>query len=868
MSIYRGVGGSGNATDDATIAEVSQLASQAATSAANAANSATSAASSASGASSSATSAANSASAAASSASNAASSASSAAGSVSLAASEADDAEASALAAAASASAASSSASSALSSANTAASARDAAEVYKDAAEAAETGAETAYANTLAIYGDTTDVAAAVAAASSSASAASSSASAAAGSASAASTSATNAANSAVAALDSQNAAAGSASAASATASNITALFNDLDAVNTAVELSEGYKNDAGASAVAAALSEDNAAISETNAANSATQAAASAASASAIVLGVSSGLPSIAPTLNLDFANTETLDPRITFTRASTATVYDGKTVAKAEENLLLRSQEFNETAWVKTDTTVSTNNAVAPDGSTTAETLTASAANGTTLQTVTAVAGDYTFSVWLRRVTGTGNIDISAHSGGTWATQSITSSWVRYTVTQTLTAGSQTPGIRIVASGDAIEVWGAQLEQRSSVTAYTPTTTQPITNYIPVLQTAAAGVARFDHNPVTGESLGLLIEEQRTNLLLRSEDFSTTWTNTNSIEQTDVVISPSGTQTADLLQADAATTNSAREFSQNVNGTVSVAHTFSVYAKARNSNFLALTLRNQAAAANACSAEFNLSTGTISRAATNNGNATGATASITNVGNGWYRCTVSGVADTSGTQFTLILNGRTTTNSVIVAANTELCYLWGAQLEAGAFATSYIPTVASQVTRSADAASMTGTNFSSWYRQDEGSFFAEWVAGARTTFINPFSAGSTVTNGGLINIRRGSTGNVGANVTDGTVIQANMAIITGASVAGTTYKGSLSYKVNDFAGVANGGTVLTDTSGTVPSTIGTLVIGNGWNNSSATPSSNEYLSGHIRKIAYYPIRCTNSQLQALTAV
>jgi hypothetical protein len=87
---------------------------------------------------------------------------------------------------------------------------------------------------------------------------------------------------------------------------------------------------------------------------------------------------PTIRPSLLLDFANTKTLDPRITFTRASTGTYYDGKTVAKAEENLLLQSQTFDNASWVKDNATVTANSTTAPDGTTTAETFTPTVTNG----------------------------------------------------------------------------------------------------------------------------------------------------------------------------------------------------------------------------------------------------------------------------------------------------------------------------------------------------------------------------------------------------------------------------------------------------------------------------------------------------------
>ena len=140
---------------------------------------------------------------------------------------------------------------------------------------------------------------------------------------------------------------------------------------------------------------------------------------------------------------------------------------VLRSRYNLLTFSEQFDNAAWTKSSVTVTANTDTAPNGTLTADTLAATGANGTTLGSLVLVAGSYTFSVWLRRKTGTGNIDISAHSGGTWVTQTITSSWARYTVTQTLTAGTRTPGIWIVTSGDEVYAWGAQLLTAADQTA-----------------------------------------------------------------------------------------------------------------------------------------------------------------------------------------------------------------------------------------------------------------------------------------------------------------------------------------------------------------------------------------------------------------
>lgn len=131
---------------------------------------------------------------------------------------------------------------------------------------------------------------------------------------------------------------------------------------------------------------------------------------------------------------------------------------VLSARYNLLTKTQELDAAEWIRSSLTA-TDGATDPNGGSTAETLTATGANGTVTQSLTAAGAEHIFSVWLRRKTGTGNVDITCNSGGTWVTQSITSSWARYSVTQTLTAGSRTPGIRIVTSGDEVEAWGADL-------------------------------------------------------------------------------------------------------------------------------------------------------------------------------------------------------------------------------------------------------------------------------------------------------------------------------------------------------------------------------------------------------------------------
>ena len=603
--------------------------------------------------------------------------------------------------------------------------------------------------------------------------------------------------------------------------------------------------------------------------------------------MSLSNNFPIDRPTLNLNFARTKLLDPRITFTRTTTAKYYNGVTTAKAEENLLLRSQEFENNIWALGNVTLSTNAAAAPDGTTTADELTETATtaqhNISQIQPVT-TGLPYTFSVFVKNTdvnyvqlmfpsaqfgaTAYANFDISTGVTGTvgaTATATITAvagSYYRISITATSTAtGSATCYITAITSDTAARfesylgtgkkffLWGAQIEQRSSVTAYTPTTDQPITNYIPVLQTAAAGQSRFDHNPVTGESLGLLIEEQRTNLALRSEEFDNgvVWSKTRSSVEANIVVAPSGALTADRLLEDT-TASATHVCNTDINVTSGTSYTFSIYAKPDGRTSLRLQL-NTAGFADNCFATFNISTGVIS---TTSG---GATATITAVGNGWYRCSVTATADaTVSTPIQIFLDNG---SGVAYTGNGYSgIYLWGAQLEAGAFPTSYIPTVAATVTRNADAASMTGANFSSWYRADEGTLYGEGIGAFSSGALATINTSTSFSN--MIVIGSLNSTNEAFRVFANGAAQTDI----GTLLLNTNYKLSLGYARNNVAGSINGAAVLTDTSVIVPSVgMDTLQIGRQWN-------SNMQLGGTIKKLAYYPTRCTNAQLQALTTV
>ena len=381
-------------------------------------------------------------------------------------------------------------------------------------------------------------------------------------------------------------------------------------------------------------------------------------------------------------------------------------------------------------------------------------------------------------------------------------------------------------------------------------------------VLQTAATDVPRFDHNPLTGESLGLLVEEQRTNLVLRSEEFdNASWVKASSTVTANTGSAPDGATTANTFTR---TTTGPNYVTQNFTKAASVIqYTYSVFAKQSVGNFCAIRL--QGTYPSRVDVVFNLSSATISTAATVFGSFTGPSASITPYANGWYRLTVTGTSDAT---VGLAIHASFNSNGAVIDGNdsvsTSAGLLWGAQLEAGAFATSYTPTTTAAATRNADVAQITGTNFSSWYRQDEGTVFIE----TQLPSVATVAAGRTalsISNGTFderIRITASSTASPFADaivVRSSATSQASFST-TGSAVGTTPRRIALAVKADDFAAAATGSiSVVSDNSGAMPTGQTTLTIG-------ADVSSTSHLSGTIRRLTYWPQRLDNATLQAIT--
>jgi hypothetical protein len=361
------------------------------------------------------------------------------------------------------------------------------------------------------------------------------------------------------------------------------------------------------------------------------------------------------------------------------------------------------------------------------------------------------------------------------------------------------------------------------------------------------AVDTPRFDYNPVTLICKGLLIEESRTNLFTYSEDF-TGWTFSQASVVSSAVISPANDLTTTKLLENTATAQ--HLVRKSISVTSGTSYTVSIYAQKAERDWLYIVGGGNAGAP---SAYFDLTNGVVGTVGS------GTVATISDAGNGFYRCTISKAATVTGSALFSFApatgNGGASYAGNDPSTDPTGIYIWGAQLEAGAFPTSYIPTTTAQVTRTADVATMTGTDFSDWFNASEGTFVATAtvpaITGLNMRFIsaNDGTSSNRIDLSGITNtqLRVVNSGSVQASVTSGSI----------ASYQERTSVGA--YKANSFATATNADAISVATSGTVP-TVDQLYIGR------ATVSSATYCNGTIKQINYWQQRLTDNEVVAFS--
>lgn len=399
------------------------------------------------------------------------------------------------------------------------------------------------------------------------------------------------------------------------------------------------------------------------------------------------------------------------------------------------------------------------------------------------------------------------------------------------------------------------------NNLITFTRSTTGTYVGSDGLIKTAAVNEPRFDHNPLTRESLGLLIEEARTNTVTYSQDFSNAaWGKTNTTITSNAVVGLDGATTAAKL-VESATTGIHTIQTGVVWDTYK---SCTLFAKQAERFWIAIGMYDTARGW--VDTYFNLSTGTIG----NNGNtsAIGGYVSIQSFPNGWYKLTIGRQAN-AGSTFRILVsqtNGTITYNgdsNSYAGDGSSGVYIWGAQVETGSFSTSYIPTTASTVTRAADVASITGTNFSSWYRQNEGTI----VTNLRNTIDKNFQFPWTISAGGSASSNISPRMQASAprlrilfnfNGISSTTGAIDSTFTTGKFAVGflglNTTSTSLYYS-------ENGASVSSNTFTNVVSTNDTIAFGYYFNNSGAG-----YYTGTISRLTYYQTRLPDTTLQALT--
>lgn len=326
-------------------------------------------------------------------------------------------------------------------------------------------------------------------------------------------------------------------------------------------------------------------------------------------------------------------------------------------------------------------------------------------------------------------------------------------------------------------------------------------------LIQSATADTQRIDYSTGTA---GLLVEESRTNLVAESEDFSGWTTQANVLIIPNAETAPDGATTASKYTL---TFSTGRQVtSPSFPTVVGVTYTLTLYIKA-------------------------IVTTTI----TFDGVTTSLFAS-----DGWKRVTKTFVADsTSKTFYMFDISGGVG----------DRFYFWGFQVEAGAFATSYIPTSGSAVTRNADVATMTGTNFSDWFNATEGTLKASLSTFETRSVETAFVSANSGNNLNQIALFKFAT-SAGLSVRDGTT-QAER-YTAGAISANTVFTLCGSYKENLFRAAKNGGSPTSpDTSGTLP-TPTQLQIGRA--------GSSNVFNGIVRSIYYWPQSVTPAELSSFS--
>lgn len=362
-------------------------------------------------------------------------------------------------------------------------------------------------------------------------------------------------------------------------------------------------------------------------------------------------------------------------------------------------------------------------------------------------------------------------------------------------------------------------------------------------LIESVASGVPRLDYPLLDGvvqDCPALLLEPSRGNAITYSEDFSDSSWNKNNVSITsDSIVSPDGSVNASLMTI----TGGSSDQRVDKNVAYTGQNVFSVFAKANDSKWLSLRVGSVA------NKWFDLENGVL-----------GSSTITTNLdgsfmeyyGNGWYRCGI--IFTNTSTLSTRIYPAE---NDTDITHTSGSVYIWGAQAEAGSYATSYIPTSGSAVTRNADVCNGAGT--SAEFNDSEGVLFLETAIlsddGTEKTInlYNSSNAGNRLSINYRVDVGRIQ---MFLNYTGATATNISIYDIDKEQIAKLAFK----YKNNDMAIWYNGFELVTDVLGTTSTSIGFDTI-------EFERSGGSYFYGNTKQLMTFNEALTDSELEQVTS-
>jgi hypothetical protein len=546
---------------------------------------------------------------------------------------------------------------------------------------------------------------------------------------------------------------------------------------------------------------------------------------------------------------------------------------------NLVQYSEDFANAVWTKVRTTIASNDIAAPNGTTTADKLSANATLTSSFfyigqDSINAIVGQsYTATLYAKAGTLTQmmmylgasngiywNLSngqfISYYSGvqniTSYNSESVGNGWYKYTISINATITTIPIESYSAKSGDLVGnyttadnyyIWGAQLNIGATAKPYFPTTDR-------------LNVPRLTYQNGGGGCPSLLLEKQSTNLMTYSEQFdNAVWDKSGSTISANATTSPDGTQNADKFIP-----NNGNQVSWVLQDFVPSAgvYTYSMYVKSSDFSFVQIT----GSIAFAMEYQnYNIANGTLA-------SYSGAQGSIQSMGNGWYRLIYTLTASATGSARFIVSaqdSGTAGRLDACTGNGTKFISIWGAQLEVSSYPTSLINTTSASATRVADECSKTG--ISSLIGQTEGVLFADvnWI-------VKPESGSPVVSiltiNNNVANLDNciilGIERQTGGSNRVYCLVQnsgSTVAGLFGSNITNGRYKIALAYKANDFVLYVNGVQIATDTSGSVPTTsevlLGQRFTGDSYN-----------LNDSINESVIFKTRLTNAELASLTTI